>query len=290
MSDNKKYYYLRLKENFFDSDSMIVLESMQDGYLYSNILLKLYLRSLKNEGKLMFNEKIPYNPTMLASITRHQVGTVEKAVQIFEDLGLIELLNNGAIYISEIQDFIGKTTTEADRKRAYRSQIEDEKMKLNGQMSRQISDKSMDKTPPEKELELELELELNKDIELAPKKASTITVFDYYLSLELKNHRNYTDAMKRAVEKAVKENKYSIDECKILLDRHKEVVRVTKRSSYQVRVRGLDEFFGQKVKDSIHLICSEYEEGGAKYEKYLKGKGVNKVRKEVKIEIYDDII
>ena len=61
MSDNKKYYYLKLKDNFFDSDQMIVLESMPDGYKYSNILLKLYLRSLKNDGKLMFNDRIPYN-------------------------------------------------------------------------------------------------------------------------------------------------------------------------------------------------------------------------------------
>ena len=54
MSDNKKYYYLRVKENFYDSDEMIILESMPDGFLYSNILIKLYLRSLKNNGKLMF--------------------------------------------------------------------------------------------------------------------------------------------------------------------------------------------------------------------------------------------
>lgn len=46
MADSKKYYYLKLKENFFESDSMILLENMADGYLYSNILLKLYLRSL----------------------------------------------------------------------------------------------------------------------------------------------------------------------------------------------------------------------------------------------------
>lgn len=71
VADNKKYYYFKLKDNFFDSDSMIVLESMPDGYIYSNILLKLYLRSLKNEGKLMFNERIPFNSTMLAQVTRH---------------------------------------------------------------------------------------------------------------------------------------------------------------------------------------------------------------------------
>jgi hypothetical protein len=33
MSDNRKYYYLKLKENYFDDDSIVLLESMQDGVL-----------------------------------------------------------------------------------------------------------------------------------------------------------------------------------------------------------------------------------------------------------------
>ena len=36
MADNRKYYYLKLKEDFFDTDEMKILESMKDGYLYSN--------------------------------------------------------------------------------------------------------------------------------------------------------------------------------------------------------------------------------------------------------------
>ena len=50
MADNRKYYYLKLKESYFDEDAIVLLESMQDGVLYSNILLKLYLKSLKNGG------------------------------------------------------------------------------------------------------------------------------------------------------------------------------------------------------------------------------------------------
>ena len=46
MSDNKHYYYIKLKADYFDTDEMIVLESMTDGHKYSNILLKLYLKSL----------------------------------------------------------------------------------------------------------------------------------------------------------------------------------------------------------------------------------------------------
>ena len=47
MSENRKYYYMKLKENFFTDAKMVILESMQDGLLYSNLLLKMYLMSLK---------------------------------------------------------------------------------------------------------------------------------------------------------------------------------------------------------------------------------------------------
>ena len=58
MSDNRKYYYLKLKENYFDDDSIVLLESMQDGVLYSNILLKLYLKSLKHGGRLQLDDTV----------------------------------------------------------------------------------------------------------------------------------------------------------------------------------------------------------------------------------------
>lgn len=155
MSDNKHYYYIKLKADYFDSDEMIVLESMPDGHKYSNILLKFMLRSLRNEGKLMFNDKIPFNSIMLSQVTRHSVGEIEKAVQIFESLNLIEILDNGAIYINDIQNFIGKSSTEADRKRNYRNRINEDK-KLSGH----LSTKCPDKNPPELEIELKLEKEL----------------------------------------------------------------------------------------------------------------------------------
>lgn len=168
MADNKKYYYMRLKENFFDSDEMIILENMDngDGIIYSNILLKLYLRSLKYEGRLMFNERIPFNPQMLSTIVRHPVGVVEKALKAFVDLGLVEVMDNGAIYMLDIQNFIGKTSTEADRKKIYRAQIAKEKGLLieDGRMSGQMSDKRTPESEIESEIEIEIEIESDDDV------------------------------------------------------------------------------------------------------------------------------
>lgn len=169
MSDSQKYYYLKLKENFFESDSMILLESMKDGYLYSNILMKLYLKSLKDGGRLMLNGTIPYNSQMLASVTRHQVGTLEKALDIFKELGLIEVLDTGAIYMMDIQNFIGRSSTEADRKREYRERIEQEKLteKIgDGQSADKCPDICLDLSPPEIEIEKEIDIEIEKEREL----------------------------------------------------------------------------------------------------------------------------
>lgn len=181
MSDNKKYYYLRVKENFYDSDEMIILESMPDGFLYSNILTKLYLRSLKNNGKLMFNDRIPFNSEMLSKITRHPVAVVEKAVSIFQEMNLIDVLDNGAIFMLDIESFIGKSNTEADRKRDYRRRIEKEKQKiLLGHLLGHLSGQMSDEHPPELEIEKEKEIEI--DIEKDLEKNTLKIIVDEYQS------------------------------------------------------------------------------------------------------------
>lgn len=218
MSDNKKYYYLRLKDNFFDSDELKILESMKDGYLYSNILLKLYLRSLKNDGKLVVNDRIPYNAEMLASVTGHQIGTVKQALSIFKDLGLIDVLENGAIYMLDIQNFIGKGSSEADRKREYRQRIESDRTNVQTNL-RQISEKS----PPEIEIEKEIEKEIELDkIHCRVKHDHTpnpITeIIDY---LNLKTNKNYktTTQKTRTLIKARMNEHFTVDDFKIVINK-----------------------------------------------------------------------
>ena len=191
MADNQKYYYMRLKQDFFETEEMIILESMQDGYLYSNILLKLYLRSLKRDGKLMFNDTIPYSAEVLATVTRHSVGTIEKAMDVFQKLGLVEVMDDGAIYMLQIQNFIGKSSTEAERKRRYRDKIKLEKSDnqavledvghlstigvghLSGHSS--TRDRDRDRDRDRKEIE---EVENRKLSSAADK--SDFNIFDYY--------------------------------------------------------------------------------------------------------------
>lgn len=206
MSDNKKYYYLKLKDNFYDSEEMIILQNMQDGYLYSDILLKLYLRSLKNDGKLMFKDVIPYTPQVLAQVVRHQVGTVEKALEVFQKLGLIEVLDSGAIYMTDIQNFIGQSSTEADRIRNYRSKMKQEEI---GCTNVQLLN---DKNTPEIEIEKDIYSPSEDEQDINSKKNQLAEDFEKIWNIyprkegKSKAFKNYTSWLKgrKVLNKTVK--------------------------------------------------------------------------------------
>ncbi len=173
MADNRKYYYLKLKENYFDDDSILLLESMQDGILYSYIMLKLYLKSLKHGGRLQLDENIPYTPQMIATITRQQIGTVERAIKIFLQLGLMEQMPDGAFYMSNIELLIGQSSTEGERKRRAR-QANRAALNPGGQMSAIC--------PPEIEIKRELEIEKDRGLK---KGQSASTAFGRYQNVFL---------------------------------------------------------------------------------------------------------
>ena len=127
MANDKKYYYMRLREDFFDSPEVKTMESMRGGYKYTLILLKLYLLSLRDEGRLRFSKDIPYDAKKLSKLTGFSKTEVENALKLFQEFDLIEVLNNGTIYMTNIQNYIGISSNESDRKREYRARIEAEK-------------------------------------------------------------------------------------------------------------------------------------------------------------------
>ena len=147
--DNKKYYYLKLKDNFFERPEIKAIEGIESGYEYICIMQKMYLRSLCRSGKLMLTDTIPYSVKTLASVLGHKQETIKYAIEVFKQFGLLEIMNDESIYLLEIQNFIGESSTEADRIRNYRERIKNEKS-----------------IPYICTPELELELELEKEIKI----------------------------------------------------------------------------------------------------------------------------
>ena len=148
MAENRRFYYLKLKENFYNSETMVVLESMPDGLLYSNLLLKMYLMSLKSGGILMLNDHLPHTVQTIATFTRHQIGTVERAIKIFMEFGLVEVLTDGAFYMADIQLLIGRSSTEGERKKRERTRLQRQKLLPSGKVDICPPIDPVDKCPP----------------------------------------------------------------------------------------------------------------------------------------------
>ena len=182
MSDNRKYYYLKLKENFYNSETMVILESMQDGLLYSNLLLKMYLMSLKSGGILMLNDHLPHTPQTIATFTRHQVGTVERALKVFLEFGLVEILNDGAYYMADIQLLIGQSSTEGERKKKERMRLQRQKLLPSGGADICPPYSRGDICPPEiRDKRLDIRDVFLSDGELADLQADFPTVWSQYI-------------------------------------------------------------------------------------------------------------
>lgn len=125
MSENKKYFYLKLKDSFFSSEEMLMLESVPDGLIYQNIYLRLCLLSLKKEGALTFKDMIPYDVQMLSTVLHIDLAKMKLAVELFERLGLVTKTDNETLYMTDIQALIGQSSTEAERIAKYRKRIAD---------------------------------------------------------------------------------------------------------------------------------------------------------------------
>lgn len=258
MSDNKKYYYLRLKDNFFDSDELKILESMKDGYLYSNILLKLYLRSLKNDGKLVVNDRIPYNAEMLASVTGHQVGTIKQALSMFKELGLIEILENGAIYMLDIQNFIGKGSTEADRQRLYDRRISEERKQKKLTQSRNLEE-ILEKSTPEIEIELEKEIKIEKEINSS---ASTTTKRKRFEKPTLSEIKEYCIERNNNVDAQHFYDYYESNGWKVGKNSMKNwqaAVRTWEKNSYTNTTKQTKKTNTEQTLDAIYKVMNESE-------------------------------
>ena len=161
---DKKYYWLKLKRDFFKRHDIQIIEAMPNGKDYILFYLKLLCESVDHEGNLRFSEQIPYNEQMLSTITNTNVDVVRSAIKIFSELGMMDVLDDGTYFMNEVEKMIGSETYWAERKR-----IQKERKMLDsvGQDWKKSNDSGQFPTSPSKSIELEKDI----DIEIEKKKS-----------------------------------------------------------------------------------------------------------------------
>lgn len=199
--NNTKFYWLQLKEDFFEDDAIQWLEEQKpNGRDYAYFYLKLCLKSLKSNGILIRkvgNILIPYDNEKLAELTKMDFDTVTVAMELLKQIGLVQILENGEIYINQLENLIGSKSIGAFKKQQQRL--------LGGQKG--------DKCPPDIDIELEIEKEIDVDvekditsvIEFYNNNINLITPFEFQKLQDYNNMDN--DLIIFAIQKAVLNNK-----------------------------------------------------------------------------------
>ena len=118
----KKYYWLKLKRDFFKRHDIQIIEGMPNGKDYVLFYLKLLLESVDHNGELRFSNTIPYNENMLSTITNTNIDIVRSAMKLLTELQMVEVLDDSTIYMTEIERMLGSETQWAEKKRIYRGQ------------------------------------------------------------------------------------------------------------------------------------------------------------------------
>ena len=140
MAETKKYYWLKLQRDFFKRHDIQIIESMPNGEKYLIFYLKLLCESLDHNGNLRFSDEIPYEVEMLATITHMDIDTVTAAVKLFTNLKMMNIMDDGTFFMSQVLSLTGDETKWAEKKRLYR---EGQKKTLSDK-SIELRDKSIE--------------------------------------------------------------------------------------------------------------------------------------------------
>lgn len=140
----KKYYWLKLKEDFFDDDAIGWLEEQPKGKEYALFYLKLCLKSLKTDGILIRTVGtmlVPYDMKKLSEITKTDFDTVVVAMELLKNIGLVEILENGEIFLTRLPEMVGSETDKAVIMRRIREQ---QKTMIGNNVTEQLPDSYQD--------------------------------------------------------------------------------------------------------------------------------------------------
>ena len=161
----KRFYWLKLKEDFFDRNEIKIIEDRENGKDYILFYLKLLLKSISTGGMLRVTDRIPFDEKTLASITNTNIDVVRTAIKVFCEFSLMEITEEHTIYMPEVENMTGAECDSAQRVRKFRHEGSKKALHCNSEVTKCNTDIDIE-LEKEKEIEIELEKEfIGNDIQ-----------------------------------------------------------------------------------------------------------------------------
>lgn len=172
----KKYYWLKLKDDFFRQKEIKKLRKIAGGDTYTVIYLKMLLLAMKNDNKLFFDGVEDEFAEELALELDEDEDNVKMTLAFLQRQKLIEMVSEDEYLLPQCQSMTGIESTSAERVRKHRLKQKEEQKAL--QCNTDVTDSNKNVTTEiEKEKEIEKELELDKDKDIDNKSVNPLKEF-----------------------------------------------------------------------------------------------------------------
>ncbi len=124
----KRYYWLKLKADWFSDKRIKKLRSIAGGDTHTIIYLKMMLLSLKDEGKLYFDGVEDNFASEIALALDEDAENVKLTLTFLHRHGLIEICNDDEYQLTEVPTIIGSETASAMRVREHRERKKEDRL------------------------------------------------------------------------------------------------------------------------------------------------------------------
>ena len=162
----KKYYWLKLKDNFFNQKEVKKLRRIAGGDTYTIIYLKMQLLSIKKDGIIEFEGTEKDLAEQLSYEIDEDLNNIQVTLSFLKVNNLIEEISENNFLLTKVPDCIGKEGASAERVRRHRERkalLEKEKEQKMLQCNGEVTDSNNAVTKSNTEIEKEIEIEIEKD-------------------------------------------------------------------------------------------------------------------------------
>lgn len=216
MAEKKRYYWIKLKEDFFELETIDWLMSQKNGCEYIVLYQKLCLLTVNKSGKLeskIGEMIIPYDANKIARDTKFSIDTVIVAMELFKKIGLIYEQDDGILKIPYVDEMVGSETSSAKRVREYRQK---KALQCNTECNNNVTQENRDKI---------LEIENREEREEKEAESKRKSKVDYQKIVSMYNEACVSlpkvivlsDNRKNAIKARL--NKYTIDQIKTVFEK-----------------------------------------------------------------------
>ena len=253
----KKFFWLKLKSDFFNSKEMKKLRKIAGGDTYVIIYLKMQLLSLQNEGRLYYDGIDDDFPSEIALTLDEDIENVRVTIAFLMRCGLIECVSEEEYFMSQVPEITGKESDSASRVRKHRA------LQCNADVTSKMlqCDKNVT-TEIEKDIELESEKEGEgeKEPSLTSTTLQTQQILNLYnqICVSLPKIRKLSTSCQKDVEKII--STYSEDEIREAFEKaEKSVFLKGKKNSDKFKDWKADFIWIVKEEHFINLFNGKYD-------------------------------